>query len=376
VAIYHLNVQIITRSKGHSAVAGAAYRSRSSLRDERTGETHNYSRKADELLFEGIYAPKDAPGWASDRAQLWNHVEAFEKRRDAQLAREFVIALPQELTLEQNSYALQDWVRENFTRKGLIADVVIHAPGDDGDQRNTHGHVMVVMRKLDGATFAAKKERTADKAERQGELETLRASWERLGNRHLERHGFAPTLDRRTLLAQGIDRVPTFHLGKDATALERKGVATELGDYNRTIAASVARETTAAPAPQPAPQRVRVATTGGGMVAQQREAMRRYAKQAAPPAPGPAQQADRQSKEAEQTAAAKQRESEIQAQQGGSSASKPKAAVRAAGEQTDAKQAARSVQEARARKMLSSMARSGKDLTRDRDDDRGRERDR
>ena len=237
MAIYHLSAKVMSRGKGHSAVAAAAYRSRSSLQDERTGEIHDYSRKADEALFVGIYAPKDAPDWTRDRAQLWNHVEAFEKRRDAQLAREFEIALPHELTLEQNRYALQDWVRDNFTRKGLIADVAIHAPGQGGDQRNTHAHIMVVTRKLDGSEFAAAKERTADMAERKAELENLRTSWERIGNRHLERHGHAPTLDRRTLLAQGVDRPPTVHLGKDATALERQGVETELGEHNRTIEA-------------------------------------------------------------------------------------------------------------------------------------------
>jgi ATP-dependent exoDNAse (exonuclease V) alpha subunit len=235
VAIYSLTAKVISRGKGHSSVAAAAYRSRSSLEDERDGETHDYSRKAGELLFEGIYAPKDAPEWTRDRGQLWNHVEAFEKRRDAQLAREFVIALPHELTPEQNRYAVQDWVRENFTRKGLIADVAIHAPGKDGDERNVHAHVLVVMRKLDGSEFAAKKERTADNAERKAELEGWRASWERIGNRHLERYGFEPTLDRRTLLEQGIDRPPTLHMGKEAMALERQGIETDIGAINRAI---------------------------------------------------------------------------------------------------------------------------------------------
>ncbi|MBV8400855.1 MAG: MobA/MobL family protein, partial [Acetobacteraceae bacterium] len=140
--------------------------------DERTGELHNYSRNADDVLFAGLYAPKDAPEWARDRASLWNHMEAFEKRKDAQVARAFEIALPCELTPEQARYAVQDWVRENFTRKGLIADVAIHRPGAEGDERNIHAHVLVVMRKLDGAEFAAKKERAASFAERTEELET------------------------------------------------------------------------------------------------------------------------------------------------------------------------------------------------------------
>ena len=241
MAIYHLSAQVISRGYGHSAVHAAAYRARCEIADSRTGLVHDYGRKAGELLFEGIYAPKDAPAWARDRAQLWNHVEAFEKHRRAELAREFVIALPHELTLEQGRYAVQDWVRENFTRKGLIADVTIHAPGREGDERNVHAHIMVVTRKLDGTEFIRTKERFetySEKAEaKKAELETLRESWARIGNRHLERHGFEASLDHRTLEAQGIEREPTIHMGKAATAIEREGTASELGDVNREIAA-------------------------------------------------------------------------------------------------------------------------------------------
>jgi hypothetical protein len=241
MAIYHLSAKVITRGAGHSAVAAAAYRARCELTDERTGLVHDYSRKAGELLFSGIYAPKDSPDWTRDRSQLWNHVEAFEKHRRSELAREFEIALPAELTLEQSRFAVQDFVRDNFTRKGLIADVNIHAPGRDGDQRNIHVHIMVVMRKLDGSEFLRTKERfdtfSEKEAAKKAELENLRESWERIGNRHLERYGHAPTLDRRSLLAQGVKREPTKHMGKSATAVERKGSASELGTVNREIKA-------------------------------------------------------------------------------------------------------------------------------------------
>jgi hypothetical protein len=240
MAIYHLSAQVISRGYGHSAVHAAAYRARCEITDERTGLDHDYSPKAGELLFEGIYAPKDAPEWARDRAQLWNHVEAFEKHRRAELAREFVIALPHELTLEQGRYAVQDFVRESFTRKGLIADVTIHAPGREGDDRNIHAHIMVVTRKLDGSEFIRTKERfetySEKDAAKRAELEGLRESWARIGNRHLERHGFAPSLDHRTLEAQGIEREPSIHMGKAATAIEREGTASELGAVNREIA--------------------------------------------------------------------------------------------------------------------------------------------
>jgi ATP-dependent exoDNAse (exonuclease V) alpha subunit len=209
--------------------------------DMRTGEVHDYSRNAKELLFEGVYAPKGAPDWARDRESLWNHVEQFERRKDAQLARRFIIALPNELTIEQNRYAIQDFVRENFTRRGFIADVAIHAPGKEGDQRNTHAHVLVVLRKLDGQELAAKKERAATVADRKDELEAVRESWAKIGNRHLERHGFEPTLDCRSFEDRGIDRLASVHLGRQATALEREGIATDRGSLNRGIAAENAQ---------------------------------------------------------------------------------------------------------------------------------------
>lgn len=232
MATFHLNVAIHSRGKGHSAIAGAAYRERSAIFDERTGERHDYSRKSDDVLFAGMYSPADAPEWTRDRAQLWNHVEAFEKRRDAQLARVFNIALPHELTLEQNRRLLQDWVRDNFTRKGLIADAVIHAPDKDGDQRNIHAHVAVVLRKLDGTEFSAKKERTASEEERLAQMEGWRASWENLANRHLERAGLDVRIDRRTLKEQGIDAEPTKHVGPTANKMERE----EPGSSDRAAA--------------------------------------------------------------------------------------------------------------------------------------------
>jgi hypothetical protein len=151
-----------------------------------------------------------------------------------------------ELTLEQNRYALQDWIRDNFTRKGLIADAVIHAPSEQGDERNMHAHVMVVMRKLDGSEFVRTKERFDTFSEKEAakiaELEGLRESWARIGNRHLERHGFEPTLDHRTLEAQGIEREATIHMGKAATAIERDGNLSELGGVNREISAENERK--------------------------------------------------------------------------------------------------------------------------------------
>lgn len=238
MAIYHLTAKVVSRGKGQSAVAKAAYNARDKLTNQKTGERHDYRHK-DGLEFSGLYLPKYAPDWANNREQLWSEAEKAEIKGKATLAREYEIALPHELDAEQRRRLVQDFVRENFTRKGYAADVNIHAPDKEGDQRNYHAHILVTDRKLTENGFAKTKyERQGKAHERRAELEGLRESWEKLGNRHLERAGYSPTLDRRTLKAQGIGREAGQHMGPYATALERRGIPSELGDVNRGIQAS------------------------------------------------------------------------------------------------------------------------------------------
>jgi ATP-dependent exoDNAse (exonuclease V) alpha subunit len=234
MAIFSLNASVISRGKGHSTTAAAAYRARCAIMDERTGQLNDYSRKHGDLAFEGLYAPKDAPAWSIDREQLWNAVERMEKRKDARLARDFKIALPHELTPEQNRWLVQDFVRENFTRKGYVADVAIHAPHEQGDDRNIHAHILVTDRQLTPDGFTATKDRAIQSKDY---LQGLRESWEHLANRHLERHGHEARIDHRTLEAQGIEREPGLHMGKDATAAERHGRTTERGERQDAITA-------------------------------------------------------------------------------------------------------------------------------------------
>lgn len=237
MAIYRCSVKDnLTRSKGQSAVASAAYIAREKLHDERLGQTFNFARHDDKALWAGIYAPKDAPEWARDRQALWNEVEKAEKRKDAQIARPIEIALPHELTLEQNRYALQDFIRENFTRKGYVVDASIHSPSRDGDERNIHAHLLISLRTIDENGFSKSKQQEQENyRNKSAYTEALRESWERIGNRHLERHGHAPSLDRRTLAAQGIDREATKHRGPHVDAMERKGKQTERGEECRAI---------------------------------------------------------------------------------------------------------------------------------------------
>ncbi len=237
MAIFHFHGAVVSRKAGQSVVAKAAYIAREGLTEERTGEIKDYSR-AQGLIFSGLYTPANAPTWAHDRAELWNAADRAEKRKDAQLARVYDIALPHELNNEQRRFLVQDFVRESFTRKGYAADVAIHAPDRDGDERNYHAHILVSDRRLEADGFAAhKKERQQSKAEMKAELEALRERWERTANRHLERYGHEARIDRRSLKDQGVDREPTEHLGPYATQLERDGEESERGNTNRDIEA-------------------------------------------------------------------------------------------------------------------------------------------
>lgn len=229
VADYRLSAQIIKRSEGKSAIASAAYRSASRLYDERTGETHDYTRKAGVIHTE-ILSPDKTPDWMHDRSQLWNTVEAVERRGDAQLAREIQLSLPHELDQAQRKALLLDFVQEQFVNHGMIADVAIHEPsGHGGDDRNHHAHVMLTMRELTGDGFG-KKNRDWNSPDN---LTNWREQWAHHQNRGLERHGHQARVDHRSYEAQGVDREPTQHLGPTANDMEKKGKRSRIGDENR-----------------------------------------------------------------------------------------------------------------------------------------------
>src|ERR1700691_5421903 len=125
MAIYHLSVKIIKRGSGRSVVAAAAYRAAQSLAEEQTGHTHDYTRKVG-VEHSEIVAPEGALHWMRDRLTLWNAVEAVEKRRDAQLAREVEIALPIELDNASQLSLVRQFVQREFVSKGMVADFSIH----------------------------------------------------------------------------------------------------------------------------------------------------------------------------------------------------------------------------------------------------------
>ncbi|MCB1810898.1 MAG: MobA/MobL family protein [Candidatus Competibacteraceae bacterium] len=230
MAIYHFAAKIISRSTGRSATAAAAYRAGLDIVDERTGELHAYSRRQG-VLDHAVLTPNRAPDWAKDAVSLWNAVEQFEKRKDAQLAREIVVALPHELSLAQNRALLHAYVQDAFVARGMAVQVDIHGPDRDGDQRNTHAHLLLTTRQLTRNGFKAQKARNWNERKT---LVAWREQWADHLNRALERAGRSERVDAGSFKARGIeDRAPGSHLGPAASQMERRGEATRIGDENR-----------------------------------------------------------------------------------------------------------------------------------------------
>ena len=143
MAIYHLEAKIVSRGAGRSAVAAAAYLSCSRMLNEYDGVQHDYTRKQG-LVWQAVFLPDMAPVEWQDREKLWNAVEETEKTKDSRLAREFVAALPIELSRQQQIALLQKFVREQFVAEGMCADVAVH----DTDGHNPHAHILLTVRPL------------------------------------------------------------------------------------------------------------------------------------------------------------------------------------------------------------------------------------
>jgi hypothetical protein len=252
MATYHLSAKTISRSHGRSATAAVAYRSGVRITDERTGVIHDYQRRTGvEATF--LLLPANAPDWASDRARLWNAAERAETRKNSTVAREFEIALPAELDPEQRQRLAADFARELVLRHGCAADVAIHRPGQAGDQRNHHAHVLLTTRRLTAAGFTEKTRELDDL--KSGEIGRWRARFAEVQNERLREAGVEARVDHRSLEAQAIDREATIHLGPTATALERRGVPTRLGESNRAAQASHAERQREAEAQHEAEQK-------------------------------------------------------------------------------------------------------------------------
>ena len=173
MASYHLSVSTVSRGRGQSAVAGAAYRAGETLHCEREGVTHDYSRKGGvETAF--VLAPSEAPAWASERNALWNAAEGAEGRKNSVVAREWRLALPSELSSDRRVALAEEFGRELVARYGVVVDVAVHAPHREGDDRNWHAHLLTTTREVGSDGFGVKT-RVLDAAKTGGvEIEAMR----------------------------------------------------------------------------------------------------------------------------------------------------------------------------------------------------------
>ncbi|HLG82056.1 MAG TPA: Ti-type conjugative transfer relaxase TraA [Bradyrhizobium sp.] len=232
MAIYHLHVKVIGRKSGSSAVASAAYRSGSRLRDERLGRDQDFSAKRG-LVHSEVMLPENAPKEWSDRERLWNDVEAFEIRKDAQLAREIEFAIPREMTQAQGIELARDFVRGEFVDRGMIADLNVHWDMAEGSMPKPHAHVMLTMRAVDESGFGQK----VREWNRIGMVERWRERWAEIANERLAELDIDARIDHRSLEAQGIALEPQSQIGAPAQRIEGEGIeAADRADMHREIA--------------------------------------------------------------------------------------------------------------------------------------------
>lgn len=237
-----------------SAVGASAYRSGEILKNEYDGVTHDFTRKRG-IAHTEILLPPHAPPDFADRSTLWNSVEKIEKAKNSQLAREIEVALPVELDREKQIQLVREYVQDNFVSAGMCADIAFH----DKKNGNPHAHIMLTMRPLEQSGewgAKSKKEYILDKNGQRIKLkngsfktrkvdltdwndkdkaEVWRQAWADVTNRYLAEQNIPQRIDHRSYERQGIEQIPTVHMGVAATQMERKGIVTEKGEKNRLI---------------------------------------------------------------------------------------------------------------------------------------------
>jgi Ti-type conjugative transfer relaxase TraA len=219
LAIYHLTAKVISRARGQSITAAAAYRSGSALRDERYGFTHDYTRKRKAAHAE-ILSPAGAPAWVHDREALWNRVEAGERRKDSQLARAIDIGLPVELSEAENLELVRDYIAQEFVSKGMIADFCIRR----NDVGNPYAQILLTLREATPAGFGPKMRHW----NRKSNLLEWRSAWAERANQHLARAGHVVRIDHRTLEAQQSELTPGRNIGVGRERLRNQTLPSHL----------------------------------------------------------------------------------------------------------------------------------------------------
>lgn len=231
MAIYHFSVKVISRASGRSAVAAAAYRSADRLHDERLDRDHDFTSKSG-IVHSEVLLPENAPDEWRDRERLWNDVEAFEKRKDAQLSREVEFAIPREMTQAQGIELARDFAQAEFVDRGMIADLNVHWDiGADGLAK-PHAHVMLTMRAVGEDGFGAKV-RDWNRTE---QVAQWRERWADHVNERLAELDIDARIDHRSLEAQGFDLVPQDKIGPAAQRMNARGLESERIEDHQQIA--------------------------------------------------------------------------------------------------------------------------------------------
>jgi len=222
MALYRLEAKVFSREKrGRSVIAAAAYRNGSKIRDERYDKIHDYTRRSKGVIESVILRPENSPEWTAKPDTLWNTVELGEKRKDAQLAREYILAVPPELNAKEQFELAAGWAQSELVNKGMIAEVSLH---HSKTGNNPHVHILCTMRRLDGDHFSTKKATDWNDVKL---LVEQRQSWAGFVNTALEKAGRPERVDHRSLADRGIDRIPEPKIGVAATAMNRRGEDSE-----------------------------------------------------------------------------------------------------------------------------------------------------
>lgn len=244
MAIYHLSTKSISRSSGRTATASAAYRAGIEIIDERTGRAHDYSKRKGVLATE-IFTPNNI---VISRSKLWNMAESAENRKNSRTAREIIVNLPHELNKTARMNTVRDFAIHLSDKYGIAVDMAVHEPDQHGDKRNHHAHLLLTTRKIErlenGCIILTDKsqleisntqlqELGLPKA--QEELKDIRKIWADITNKNLKSNRINTSIDHRSHADRGLKELPTRKLGWEASALERKGIKTEVGNYNRTV---------------------------------------------------------------------------------------------------------------------------------------------
>lgn len=259
MAIFHMDINSVTRSTGRTATSAAAYRAGERIRDERTGALYDHSKRED-VLHKEIFVPSSVAaiagemGWARDRSTLWNTAEKAETQRNSRVAREYQVALPPELSAEQRVLLARTFSREIADRYNVAVDLAVHAPRPEGDPRNFHAHLLATTREVtpDGLGPKTGLDRKGVVRSELGlptarqEFANLRARWAELTNEALREANVEARVDHRSLEAQGIDREPGPHLPRAAIMAERRGERSEIAErireeHRQRVAARAAR---------------------------------------------------------------------------------------------------------------------------------------